>query len=68
MTATEIARDCLEDEDGIMVWCERCQRIHKRITFSNQDYDSVISKNAKTLADAIDADITQRILAGLGIT
>lgn len=44
------------------VWCERCQRIHKRHTFTQDDYDAVIAQGAKNLAAAIDKEILDRAL------
>lgn len=43
------------------VWCERCQRVHKRYTFTQQDYDQIIATNAKALADRIDEDLANVI-------
>lgn len=44
-----------------IVWCERCQKMHRRHTFTQDDHDAIISKAAKDLADAIDAEVAKRI-------
>lgn len=55
----------LPEASDEMVWCERCQRIHKRITFSRQDYERVITQAARNLADTIDHQAMNDIYAKL---
>ncbi len=37
-----------------IVWCERCQKHHRKYTFTQEDYDRIIQEGAKKLADEID--------------
>lgn len=43
------------DHENPVVWCERCQRHHRRYTFTRAAFDRVISENAQELSDRIDA-------------
>ncbi len=43
------------------VWCERCQRVHGYWAMTRDEYDAIVSKKAKDLADIIDADIVAKI-------
>lgn len=55
-------RDTLpKDADNYDVFCERCQRVHRFYTFTQEDYDRVVSEGAQRLAEAID----QRFLDSL---
>ena len=44
----------ISDEDNPLIWCERCQRKHKKYTFTRSDFERVKSEAGKTLADEID--------------
>lgn len=48
-----------------LVWCERCQRIHRYHTFTQEDYDNVIAEAAQGLADAIDAVLAKELYDAL---
>lgn len=50
------------DADNPLVWCERCQKHHKKFTFTRADYDRVISQQARQLADAIDQQAIDRFM------
>ena len=39
-----------------VVWCDRCQRHHKRYTFTQDDLIHIVADGAATLAEQIDAD------------
>ena len=43
-----------KDADNYDVWCERCQRVHKHFTYTQEDHARVISEAVKKLADEID--------------
>ena len=60
-----MTRDDLHPADAPnpMVWCERCQKMHRQHTFTQADYDRVISEGAAALANAIDAE-AMRIYRG----
>jgi hypothetical protein len=55
----------VRDEDNPIVWCERCQKHHKRYTFTRQDLDRVVQQQAKALADAIDARIVAELYGSI---
>lgn len=60
------------EADNYDVFCERCQRVHRHFTFTKEDLDCVISEGAKKLAEAIDAELAERVYAdissGVGYT
>lgn len=49
--------DLPHDSDNFDVFCERCQKVHRYYTFTQEDLQRVISDGAKALADKIDADL-----------
>lgn len=53
--------DLPTDADNYDVYCERCQRVHKYYPMTREQFDKIISTNAKALADAIDAQIADEI-------
>ena len=58
----DAARKSLPDVRPEPEWCERCHCYHQGQ--SKADWDAIRSKQVKQLADAIDADILNRILSG----
>jgi hypothetical protein len=42
------------DADNYDVWCERCQKVHKYFTYTQEDHQRLIAQAAKNLADEID--------------
>ncbi len=51
------------DADNYDVWCERCQRVHKHFTFTQEDEDRILDENAKKLGEAIEAMILEEVYA-----
>ena len=43
-----------KDADNYDVFCERCQRVHKYFTYTQEDHARVIREAAQKLADEID--------------
>lgn len=63
MTTQANCRDSLpKDADNYEVFCERCQKVHRYYTFTQEDFDRGIKDGAKNLSDAIDAKILDYVL------
>ena len=45
------------------VWCERCQKRHRQHTFTQADYDAVVSEGARNLADEIYRRLGEKVYA-----
>jgi len=53
--------DLPREADNYDVFCERCQRVHRHFTFTQEHYDGYIDRMAKQLADEIDRRTAQQI-------
>ena len=61
LTTREQFPDVSEAENPF-VWCDRCQREHRKYPMTRADYDRLVHDQAKALADRIDADILARVM------
>lgn len=52
-------------EDNPLAWCERCQREHRKFTFTKQDWHTVRDEAVAKLAAKIDADAVAHVLGQL---
>ena len=52
----------VKPEDNPLVWCERCQREHRKFTFTRDDWHTVRDKAVEKLAEAIDAECLKRAM------
>ena len=50
------------DADNPIIWCDRCQRHHRRWTFTRSDYDRMIAKSVDTMAARIDKEILDKFV------
>lgn len=50
------------EADNYDVWCERCQRVHRHFTFTQEDEDRIVREGAKAIADAVNAEAIRRMM------
>ena len=48
-----------------IVWCERCQKHHRKYTFTQEDYDDIVKESARKMAEEIDRRAVEAILKEL---
>jgi acetone carboxylase gamma subunit len=53
--------DLPRDADNYDVFCERCQRVHKYYTFTQEDHDRIINEHVQLLARAIEEEILKNV-------
>lgn len=51
-----------KDADNYDVWCERCQKVHKYYTYTQEDHAGVIRQALQNMSDEID----RRLVADYG--
>ena len=49
-------------EDNPIIWCERCQREHRKFTFTRADWHTVRDEAVDNLAASIDADCLKHVM------
>lgn len=56
----------IKPEDNPDVFCDRCQKTHKKYTFTQHDYDNMVYRATKEIADTIDTEIITSLKAEYG--
>lgn len=54
-------KNLAKDADNYDVFCERCQKVHKYYTYTQEDHARVVSEGAKAMADDIDRRIAEDV-------